>query len=221
MGKSILRASCATVTAFVLVACTTTNPYTGEEQTSKATTGAAIGAATGAVAGLITGDHSAKRAVIGAGIGALAGGSAGAYMDKQEAELRRKLRGTGVSVTRQGDNITLNMPGNVTFRTDSADLNARFFEVLDSVALVLEEYNKSVVHVNGFTDSTGPSDYNQSLSQRRASAVASYLRSRGIQPQRLVTRGFGERHPVASNETAAGRAQNRRVELTLEPLTRS
>ena len=221
MGKSILRASGAAVTAFALVACTTTNPYTGEEQTSKATAGAAIGAATGAVAGLLTGDHSAKRAVIGAGIGALAGGSAGAYMDKQEAELRRKLRGTGVSVTRQGDNITLNMPGNVTFRTDSADLNARFFEVLDSVALVLEEYNKTVVHVNGFTDSTGPADYNQSLSQRRASAVASYLRSRGIQPQRLVTRGFGERHPVASNETAAGRSQNRRVELTLEPLTRS
>lgn len=221
MRKQIVRASCVGLTAFTLVACTTTNPYTGEEQTSKATTGAAIGAATGAVAGLLTGDHSAKRAVIGAGIGALAGGSAGAYMDKQEAELRRKLQGTGVSVSRQGDNITLNMPGNVTFQTDSADLNARFFEVLDSVALVLEEYDKTIVHVNGFTDSTGPADYNQALSERRASSVASYLRSQGIQPQRLMTRGFGERHPVASNDTAAGREQNRRVEITLEPVTRS
>ena len=221
MRNRIVRAFCAGLTAFALVACTTTTPYTGEEQTSKATTGAAIGAATGAVAGLLTGDHSAKRAVIGAGIGALAGGAVGHYMDRQEAELRRKLAGTGVSVTRHGDNITLNMPGNVTFRTDSSDLNARFFEVLDSVALVLEEYKKTVVHVNGFTDSTGPADYNQALSERRAQSVASYLRSQGIRPERLVTRGYGERHPVASNATAASRQQNRRVELTLEPVTRN
>ncbi|MEF8793937.1 OmpA family protein [Thiohalorhabdus sp.] len=221
MKNRFLQTTAAALTALALVACTTTNPYTGEEQTSKATSGAAIGAATGAVAGMLTGSRSAERALIGAGIGALAGGAVGGYMDRQEAELRRKLEGTGVSVTRHGDNITLNMPGNVTFATDSSDLNPRFFEVLDSVALVLEEYPKTVVHVNGFTDSTGPDDYNQALSERRAESVAAYLRSQGLRSERLVTQGFGERHPVASNETAEGRKQNRRVELTLEPVTQS
>lgn len=221
METRFLRTAAAALTAFALVACTTTNPYTGEEQTSKATSGAAIGAATGAVAGMLTGSRSAERALIGAGIGALAGGAVGGYMDRQEAELRRELEGTGVSVTRHGDNLTLNMPGNVTFETDSSDLSPRFFEVLDSVALVLNEYQKTVVHVNGFTDSTGPADYNQALSERRARAVAAYLRSQGIRSERLVSEGFGERHPVASNQTAQGREQNRRVELTLEPLTGS
>ncbi|MFP4561555.1 MAG: OmpA family protein [Thiohalorhabdus sp.] len=200
--------------------CTTTNPYTGEEQTSKATKGAAIGAATGAVAGLITGNHDAKRAVVGAGIGALAGGAVGGYMDQQEAELRQELEGTGVGVTREGDQLVLNMPGNVTFEHDSSSLNAEFFDVLGSVAKVLEEYEKTVIHVAGFTDSTGSESYNQRLSERRAEAVASYLRGQGILEERLVTRGYGESHFVASNDTAEGRAQNRRVELTLEPVTK-
>ncbi|KPV41267.1 cell envelope biogenesis protein OmpA [Thiohalorhabdus denitrificans] len=203
-----------------LASCTTTNPYTGEEQTSQATKGAAIGAATGAVAGLITGNHSAKRAVIGAGIGALAGGAVGGYMDQQEAELRKELRGTGVSVTREGDQLVLNMPGNLTFEHDSSSLNAQFFEVLGSVATVLEEYEKTVIHVAGFTDATGPESYNQRLSERRAEAVASYLRGQGVLAERIVTRGYGESHFVASNATPEGRSQNRRVELTLEPVTR-
>ncbi|MFA9459968.1 OmpA family protein [Thiohalorhabdus sp. Cl-TMA] len=208
------------VAALFLTSCTTTNPYTGEEETSKATKGAAIGAATGAVAGLITGGHGAKRALIGAGIGALAGGAVGGYMDQQEAELRKELQGTGVGVTRQGDRLVLDMPSNVTFQHDSADLNARFFDVLNNVAKVLQEYEKTVIHVAGYTDSTGSEGYNQRLSERRAEAVASYLRAQGILEERIVTRGYGETHFVADNSTPQGRAQNRRVELTLEPVTR-
>jgi len=156
--------------------------------------------------------------LIGAGVGALAGGAVGAYMDKQEADLRKQMQGTGVSVTRQGDNLILNMPSNITFKTGSADLNASFFKVLDGVALVLKKYDKTVIEVAGHTDSVGESDYNQALSERRANAVAQYMISKGIKQERIITIGGGENHPVASNDTEAGRTQNRRVELTLLPL---
>ena len=210
--------------AVALAGCQTVNPYTGESQTSKAAKGAGIGAATGAVVGLITG-HDAKqrreRALIGAGVGAVAGGSVGYYMDVQEAKLRQQLQGTGVSVTRIGDNITLNMPGNVTFKTDSADLNSSFFAVLDSVGLVLKEYQKTIVEVAGHTDSTGSAEYNQELSERRAQTVATYLAGKGLMDQRIITVGAGETHPVATNDTTEGRQLNRRVELTLAPVTAS
>jgi outer membrane protein OmpA-like peptidoglycan-associated protein len=140
-------------------------------------------------------------------------------MDQQEAKLRRQLEGTGVSVTRHGDNITLNMPGNITFATDQADLRPEFPPVLDSVASVLEEFDQTIVEVAGHTDSTGATDYNQRLSERRANTVAQYLRARSVMDSRIVTRGYGEAYPIASNDTASGRAQNRRVELTLVPLT--
>lgn len=202
-------------------ACTTTDPYTREEKTSKATKGAAIGAAAGAVAGAISGDDSRerkKRALIGAGVGAIAGGSIGYYMDVQEAKLRERLEGTGVSVTRDGDNIILNMPGNVTFDVDRSEIRSDFNDVLDSVALVLEEYEKTLIEVSGHTDSTGSADYNYALSERRANAVANYLRGQGIQQQRFLIIGHGESLPIASNDTEQGRRQNRRVELTLVPL---
>lgn len=210
-----------TVAAVVLGACKTLDPYTGEEKYNSTTKGAAIGAAAGAVVGAISGDDARerrKRALIGAGIGALGGGAVGAYMDRQEDELRRQMQGSGVSVTRQGDHITLNMPGNITFMTGSADLNASFFRVLDGVALVLKKYDKTIVEVDGHTDSVGKPDYNQKLSERRANAVAQYLISKGIKQERTLTVGAGEMHPVASNETEAGRTLNRRVELTLLPL---
>jgi outer membrane protein OmpA-like peptidoglycan-associated protein len=208
--------------AVTLAGCQTVNPYTGETQTSKAAKGAGIGAAAGAVVGLITGDDAKERrerALIGAGVGALAGGSVGYYMDVQEAKLREQLQGTGVSVTRMGENITLNMPGNVTFKTDSYDLNASFFKVLDSVGLVLKEYNKTIVEVAGHTDSTGAAEYNQALSERRAQTVATYLSSKGVMDQRIITVGAGETRPVATNDTPEGRQLNRRVELTLAPIT--
>jgi outer membrane protein OmpA-like peptidoglycan-associated protein len=208
----------------MLTGCYTTDPYTGGRTVSKTTKGAGIGAAVGAVAGILTGDDSRdrrKRALIGAGVGALAGGGVGQYMDRQEAKLRQQLQGTGVSVTRVGNNITLNMPGNITFQTDSADLRPDFFEVLNSVSLVLKEYDKTLVEVAGHTDSTGSDQHNQGLSERRAGTVAQYLSSRGINQQRILTVGAGESHPIASNDTAEGRQQNRRVELSLEPITAS
>jgi outer membrane protein OmpA-like peptidoglycan-associated protein len=210
--------------SITLASCSTINPYTGEKQTSKAVFGAGAGAATGAVVGLITGDDSRERrkhALIGAGVGALAGGAVGYYMDVQEAKLRQKLAGTGVSVTRDGDNIILNMPGNVTFATDSSDINGDFFAVLDSVTIVVDEFDKTLVEVMGHTDSTGANDYNQSLSEKRANAVSKYFQSREIQPLRLATYGYGEDYPIASNDDSNGRSQNRRVEIALVPLTKS
>lgn len=205
--------------AAFLAACATTDPYTGEERTSQTSKGAAIGAGVGAVLGAISGRNRLKRAAIGAGIGALSGAAVGRYMDRQEEELRRQLRDTGVSVTRKGDEIILNMPGNVTFDFDSASLRADFFEVLDSVALVLEEFDQTVLVIDGHTDSTGSRSYNMELSERRAETVGRYLINQGVAPVRIDTYGYGPDHPVASNETEEGRAANRRVELTLIPVT--
>lgn len=204
----------------LLAACaTTTDPWTGEERPTRATQGAAIGAGVGAVLGAVTGRNRLKRAAIGAGVGALSGAAIGHYMDRQEEELRRQLRGTGVSVTRRGDEIILNMPGNVTFAFDSADLRPDFFEVLNSVALVLEEFDQTVLIVDGHTDSVGSRSYNIDLSNRRADSVGRYLITQGVAPVRIATYGYGPDHPVASNDTDAGRAANRRVELTLMPVT--
>jgi outer membrane protein OmpA-like peptidoglycan-associated protein len=208
--------------AVIASGCETLDPYTGETEKSKATKGALIGAAAGAVAGLISGDDAVERrqrALIGAGVGALAGGAVGYYMDQQEAKLRAELQGTGVSVTRIGDNITLNMPGNVTFATNSSDLRPAFFEVLNSVGKVMKEFDQTVVEVAGHTDSTGSEEYNQGLSERRASSVSQYLAARGISEQRLITVGMGELRPVASNATEEGRQLNRRVEITVVPVT--
>ena len=211
-----------TLVALNLAGCYTYDPYTGDKKISDTTKGAGIGAAAGAVVGLLTGGDAAahrKNALIAAGVGALAGGAIGNYMDRQEANLRHDLAGTGVSVTRIGDNITLNMPGSITFKSDSAELDPSFFKVLNSVNLVLKKYNKTVVEVAGHTDSTGAPEYNQKLSERRANAVAQYLESQGLASNRVVTVGAGETRPVADNSTPQGRQANRRVELTLTPVT--
>ena len=202
--------------------CETLDPYSGESGMSNSTKGALIGAATGVVIGLASGDDAVdrrQRALIGAGAGALAGGSVGYYMDRQEAELRAELQGTGVSVTRDGDYITLNMPGNVTFATDSSDLNPQFFDVLRSVGKVVKEFDQTVVEVAGHTDSTGAESYNQTLSERRAGTVSMYLQSRGVAEQRMITLGLGEAMPIADNSHDIGRQANRRVEITMVPLT--
>lgn len=207
----------------VMQGCTTINPYTKEEQTSKATKGALIGAGAGILAGILSGDGSRERkerALKGAGIGAITGASIGTYMDVQEAKLRQKLDKTGVSVTRDGDNIILNMPSNITFAVNSATVKPDFVEVLDSVAEVLKEYKSTLIQVAGHTDSTGSESYNQRLSQQRAQAVGMELIKLKVQPERLEMIGYGESHPVASNSTETGRQQNRRVELYLVPITK-
>jgi outer membrane protein OmpA-like peptidoglycan-associated protein len=223
MNSKTLALVAATAAMAVMVGgCQTLDAYTQESKTSSATKGAIIGAAAGAVVGLVSGDDAVERrqhALIGAGVGALAGGAVGAYQDRQESKLRAELQGSGVSVTRIGDNITLNMPGNVTFATDSSDLSPAFFDVLTSVSKVLKEFDKTVVEVAGHTDSTGSDSYNQSLSERRAGSVAQYLRSQGVLNDRLLTVGMGEARPVADNSSDSGRQANRRVEITMVPLT--
>jgi outer membrane protein OmpA-like peptidoglycan-associated protein len=203
--------------AVAITGCTT-NPYTGEEEASNKAKGAGIGAAAGAVIGALAGG-SRRSVLIGAGVGALGGLAVGAYMDSQEDKLRAQLQGTGVSVTRSGDNIILNMPGNITFATDSSNINANFYPILDSVALVVNEFEKTYIDIIGYTDNVGAAAYNQQLSERRASSVARYLESQKVLPQRIITRGMGLEDPIASNDTPEGRALNRRVELMLTPIT--
>ena len=212
------------VSAAFLNACTTTDPYTGEQKVSNTAGGAAIGAGLGAIAGLAVGGSPVGRrnaALIGAGIGALAGGSIGNYMDQQESELRQQLQGTGVSVTRTGDRIILNMPSAITFDTDQYYVKPEFDQTLNSVAIVLRKFNKTLIDVNGHTDSTGSMQHNQELSERRADSVAGYLGTQGIDPRRVSAVGFGPTQPVATNATEAGRAQNRRVEIQIAPITQN
>lgn len=208
--------------ALSLAGCATyTGQTTAPDDPNRTRTGALIGAGIGAVAGLLSGDDATERrqhALIGAGVGALAGGAVGVYQDRQEAELRQRMAGTGVEVVRQGDNITLNMPGAITFDFDRSDIKPEFQPVLDNVARTLTEFNQTIVEVAGHTDSVGSDSYNQALSERRANAVAGFLGSRGVMQQRMIVVGAGESRPVASNNTEAGRAQNRRVEITLVPV---
>ena len=198
------------------------DPY-GQEQDpyDRTKKGALIGAAVGAVAGLLSGDDATERrqrALVGVGVGGLAGGAIGNYQDRQERALRERMAGTGVDVVRQGDNITLNMPENITFGFDSSALQPQFYPVLDDVAATLREYNQTIVEVAGHTDSKGTDAYNQQLSVRRADAVGDYLMSRGLMRDRFIITGAGESRPIASNDSEAGRAQNRRVEITLVPI---
>ncbi len=220
MANILFRCLCI-VSIFSVTACTT-NPYTGETEASNKAKAAGIGALAGAVIGALSGDDAderRKRALIGAGVGALAGTAVGAYMDAQENKLREQLAGTGVSVTRFGDDIVLNMPGNVTFAVNQSDVKAGFYPVLNSVGLVVKEYDQTLIDVNGHTDSTGAVDYNMTLSDRRADSVADYLVAQGVMRNRVFTQGFGPHYPIADNSTAGGRQLNRRVELVLKPLT--
>jgi outer membrane protein OmpA-like peptidoglycan-associated protein len=215
-GRRHRRAAWIVALGAAVAGCATVNPSTGGREI--ALPGTASG---GAAAGWISGENSkqnVRRAATGAGVAELARGSAGYYMDVQESKLREQLDGSGVGVVRKGNDVTLSLPGSLAFAPDSADLNAAFGGVLDAVAVVLKKYDKTVIEVAGHTDSTGSREYNQALSERRAAAVAAYLEKHGILKSRVVTIGAGETRPVASNDSADGRARNRRVELTLSPL---
>ena len=216
LGKRLLAASLAL--ALAVPGCTTTDPFTGEKEVNKTSKGAGIGALAGVLTAVIVGGDR-KKLLIGAGIGALAGGAVGNYMDRQEDKLRTQLQSTGVSVTRNGDNIILNMPGNVTFATGSSNISADFYDVLNSVVLVLNEFEKTYIDITGHTDNTGSAELNQKLSEARANSVSSYFQSRQILSQRIVTYGVGFNQPIASNDTPEGRALNRRVEILLTPIT--
>lgn len=210
----------ALVAAMLPLSACVTDPTTGKRTISKAAIGGIGGALGGYLLGdLIGGKRDRTEKIVGAGIGALAGAGAGYYMDEQEKKLRQQTAGTGVNVTRDGDNLVLDMPSEVTFGVDSANIDPGFRSTLDQVASTLTQYEKTYVDVMGHTDSTGSDAYNQTLSERRASAVADYLAGRGVQSARLATRGYGESQPKASNLDAAGRSANRRVEIRLVPVT--
>ncbi|RRQ50953.1 OmpA family protein [Sphingorhabdus wooponensis] len=202
-----------------LSACVT-DPETGNRTISKAAIGGIGGALGGYLIGdLVGGRRDRSEKILGAGIGALAGAGVGYYMDEQERKLRQQTAGTGINVIRDGDNLVLDMPSEITFGVDSANIDPSFRSTLDEVASTLIQYEKTYVDVLGHTDSTGSDAYNQALSERRASSVADYLSSRGVQSARLATRGYGESQPKASNLDAAGRSANRRVEIRLVPVT--
>lgn len=215
------RLTLASLLVALLAGCASQNPYDNQssEGMSKTTKYGGLAALAGAVAGAaIDHDNRGKGALIGAAVAGAAGAGYGYYADKQEEELRRSMQGTGVDVQRQGDTIQLIMPGNITFASDSADIASNFYTPLNNLAASFRQYNQNSIEVVGHTDSTGSRTYNLGLSQLRAQSVANYLMAQGVDASRLSTRGAGPDQPVANNATADGRAQNRRVEVTLRPL---
>ncbi|MEH3104000.1 MAG: OmpA family protein [Sphingomonas phyllosphaerae] len=219
--SSKLAAALACVSLVAVSACTT-DPDTGERRISKTAIGGIGGALGGYLLGdLVGGRRDRTEKIIGAGLGGIAGAGIGAYMDKQERELRERTRGTDVEVTRQGDDLLLNIPSGINFAYNSANVQPQFRATLDKVAGVLADYRETYVDVYGHTDSTGSDSYNQDLSERRARSVADYLSSHGVQAARIAARGFGETQPIASNETEAGRAENRRVEIKIVPISQN
>ena len=219
--SSKLAATLACVSLLSVAACTT-DPETGQRTISKTAIGGIGGALGGYLLGdLVGGRRDRTEKIIGAGIGDIAGAGVGAYMDKQERELRERTRGTDVEVTRQGDDLLLNIPSGINFAYNSANVQPQFRATLDKVASVLADYNQTYVDVYGHTDSSGSDAYNQDLSERRATSVADYLSSHGVQPARIATRGFGETQPIESNETESGRAANRRVEIKIVPVSQN
>lgn len=209
----------AILTVLIMAGCASTDPYTGQQKTSNTAKGAGIGAIAGAVVGAATSSSKdrGKGAVTGAVAGGAIGGGVGYYMDRQEAALRAKLEGTGVGVAREGDNIRLIMPSAITFDVNRYEVRPQFYQTLESVSVVIKEYEKTNVRIVGHTDSTGSDSLNQTLSERRADSVGQLLMSHGIPSGRVWTSGAGERYPIASNDSEAGRQENRRVEVELVP----
>ena len=219
MRLSHLPAIAALGTLLATAACTT-DPYTGQQRINRTAVGIGVGALGGYLLGdLVGGNHDRGAKLAGVGIGAIAGGAAGYYMDRQEAELRRQTAGTGVDVYRSGDDLILRMPSGITFDVDRYDIQPQFQSTLNQVAQTLSSYNQTYIDVLGHTDSTGSDAYNQALSERRAQSVADYLSSHGVARARVGTRGYGETQPIATNDSEPGRAQNRRVEIKIVPVT--
>ena len=205
--------------SLVLAACVT-DPNSGQKTLSKGGGGALAGAGAGALLGaLLGGRNNRAEVLIGTGIGALAGGSIGSYMDKQERELRARTAGSGIEVDRQGDEINLKLPSGISFDFNSASVKPEFRPALDQIAQTLASYQSTFVDITGHTDAVGTVQVNQKLSEQRAQSVADYLSYQGVARQRVATRGFGKAMPIASNDTDDGRAQNRRVEIKLSPVT--
>lgn len=214
MRRSVIAV--ATAGGLMLSGCVTQDNY---HTAQGAGLGALGGAAAGAAIGAAVGGNVRNAALIGAGVGVLAGGAVGAYMDSQEQALRQDLAGTDVQIQRQGNNLLVTMPSNVTFAVDSSEISPAFRPTLADVARTLRANPKSTIQVHGHTDATGTTAYNQDLSERRARSVVSFFKSQGIMPERLYWQGHGEQRPVSTNATPQGRQMNRRVELHIIPHT--
>ncbi|MFN3559770.1 MAG: OmpA family protein [Brevundimonas sp.] len=221
MRAKLLVAGVSIAALLGAAACTTTDPYSSTPRRNNTGTGVIAGALGGALLGYLTNtsnsEEGRKNALIGAGIGALGGAAVGQYMDRQQRELEAELSGSGVGVARQGDNLVLRMPSDVTFASNQSAVNSRFYATLDDVAAVLNRYDQSTIDIVGHADSDGAEDYNLNLSRQRASSVAQYLVQRNVLADRLYVDGRGESQPIASNATAEGKAQNRRVEILIRP----
>jgi outer membrane protein OmpA-like peptidoglycan-associated protein len=208
----------------MLAGCASPNPYDNQGQAdgggvSKTAKYGGLGALAGALAGAAI-DHNnrGKGALIGAAVVGASAAGYGYYADQQEKKLRASMANTGVEVQRQGDQIKLIMPGNITFATDSANIASSFYQPLNNLANSLKEFNQNQIEIVGYTDSTGSRQHNMDLSQRRAQSVATYLTSQGVSSVNLSARGAGPDYPIASNGDVNGRAQNRRVEVNLKAI---
>jgi outer membrane protein OmpA-like peptidoglycan-associated protein len=217
----MIRKFVAALAAVAFMAgCTTVDPVTGEREPNRTGTGAIIGAIAGAAAGTLAGGDDRRNAMIGAGVGALAGAAIGNYMDRTYQNLRERLAGTGVGVTRVSESqILLNFPADLTFDFDRDAVKGQFVPTLRSTGNILREYDQTTVDVYGHADSVGSDAYNQDLSERRAMNVASVLIDGGVIRERVLARGYGESRPIASNSTDDGRARNRRVEVYISAFT--
>ncbi|WP_223554529.1 OmpA family protein [Pseudomonas sp. BF-R-01] len=211
----------------LLSGCASPNPYDssqgqadgGSTGMSKTAKYGGLGALAGALAGAaINHDNRGKGALIGAAVVGASAAGYGYYADQQEKKLRASMANTGVEVQRQGDQIKLIMPGNITFATDSANIASSFYQPLNNLAGSLKEFNQNQIEIVGYTDSTGSHQHNMDLSQRRAQSVATYLTSQGVSGANLSARGAGPDNPIASNGDVNGRAQNRRVEVNLKAI---
>ena len=214
-----IRAVTLLTTLLFISGCSSVDPYTGEKKSANSTTGSVIGAVAGAAIGAATSSNKDRKKGILTGLaaGAALGGGVGHYMDVQESKLREQLANSDISVTRNGDQIILNMPNSITFDTDSSILKPIAIDSLGSVSQVVKEFDKTNIIITGHTDNTGRASYNQLLSEKRAQSVANQMMNTGITHSRVAVNGEGATHPLVSNNTPTGRAQNRRVEITLAP----
>ena len=221
MLKTKMIFGSAAIAALLATSACTTDPETGNKKISRAAIGGVAGAVVGYFAGdLIGGRRDRTEKVVGAGVGALAGAAVGHYMDRQEKELREKTAGTGVEVERQGNELLLTMPSGITFPINSYEVQPQFKATLDQVAQTLTSYPSTLIDVYGHTDPSGGDSINIPLSRNRAQSVAKYLATKGVQPARIATQGFGSSQPLAGNDnsTEAERAANRRVEIRIVPV---
>ena len=207
-----MAVTAALASALLITGCANTGGMS--DTTRRTATGAGVGALGGAAIGAIAGGHAGKGALIGAGVGALGTYIWSQNLEKQKREMEAATQGTGVGVTQTADNqLKLDIPSDISFDTGRADIKGNFAPILDRFAEGLRNNPNAEVRIIGHTDSTGSDAINNPLSLQRAESTRNYLTSRGVNGARIQVQGMGSRQPIASNNTAEGRAKNRRVEI--------